>query len=187
MAVFFRRRKQEKESNLATTPEPKQKSEALTKVKVFFFLWNILSITLYSTYTLFIIYRLAEKNFLSKVIIYLLYAYIAAFALLVLLSIGNRKKLKYRLKNYKSATKFLKYAMQILNFTLSIITAISAFITTGTTDFQTVLFAVLSIFITLVMIFFEIVGIIIRKNIPLIKRNFLEMREKPEPRKKIED
>lgn len=186
MAIFFKRKKQDKESNVAVSPEQEEKQETLTKIKVFFFLWNILSIALYTCYTLFVIYRLAERTFLSKIIIYLLYAYAAIFVLLILLNIGNRKKLKYRLKNYKSATKFLKYAIQILNFTLSIITAISALITTGTTDIQAVLFAILSIIVTLVMIFFEIISIIIRKNIPLIKRNFLEIRDKAEPRKRKE-
>lgn len=186
MALLFNFKKRKKESNVAVSPEQKPKNEAFTKIRVFFFLWTILSIALYSCYTMFVIYRLAEKTFLSKVIIYLLYVYIGVFALLILLNLGNRKKLKYRLKNYKSATKFLKYAMQILNFMLSIVTAISAFITTGTTDIQAILFAVLSIIVTVVMIFFEVAVIIIRKNIPLIKRNFLEMRDKQEPRENKE-
>lgn len=87
--------------------------------------------------------------------------------------------MKSGLKNYKSATKFLKYAIQVLNFVLSIITAISAFITTGTTDFSAIIYAVLSLIVTGVLILFEIAFIIIRKNIPIIKRNFLEIREKP--------
>lgn len=179
MIKLFKKRKIEKESNVATTPEQPKKQSVFTKWKVFFFLWNILSITLYSSYTLLITYQMAEKTFLSKVIIYLLYAYAAAFVLLILINLGNRKKLKSGLKNYKSATKFLKYAMQILNFVLSIITAISALFATGTFDFKAVLFAILSFIVTLFLILFEVAGIIIRKNIPLIKRNFLEIREKP--------
>ena len=178
MIKLFKKRKIEKESNVATTPEQPKKQTVFTKWKVFFFLWNILSITLYSSYTLLITYQMAEKTFLSKVIIYLLYAYAAAFVLLILINLGNRKKLKSGLKNYKSATKFLKYAMQILNFVLSIITAISALFATGTFDFKAVLFAILSFIVTLFLILFEVAGIIIRKNIPLIKRNFLEIRDK---------
>lgn len=179
MINIFKRRKQEKESNVATTPEPEKRTSTFTKWKVFFFIWNICTITLYSAYTLFVIYQMAEKTFLSKVIVYLLYAYIAAFVLLILINIGNRKKLKSGLKNYKSATKFLKYAMQILNFVLAISTAVSVLFTTGTFDFKTILFAVLSLIVTLVLILFEIAGVIIRKNIPIIKRNFLELRDKP--------
>ena len=88
--------------------------------------------------------------------------------------------MKYHLKNYKSATNFLKYAISIINFSLSIFTAISAFVTTGTTDVSAVLYAILSLFVTGFLILFEIAKIIVRKNIPLIKRNFLELREKPE-------
>ena len=102
--------------------------------------------------------------------------------LLILINLGNKKKLKRNLKNYKSATKFFKYAIQILNFTLSIITAISAFITTGTTDISAIAFAVLSIIITFFMILFEVAKIIVRKNIPLIKQNFLDLRDKPAKR-----
>lgn len=180
---MFKSSKKKKESNIAHSPEQQEKNEELTKTKVFFLLWNVLSIALYSCYSFFVIYRLAEKSFLSKIIIYLLILYAVIFILLILINIGNRKKLKYKLKNYKSATKFLKYTIQILNFSLSIFTAISAFITTGKTDFSTIGFAILSIFVTVISIFFEFVKIIIRKNIPLIKHNFLEIREKPEKKK----
>ena len=176
---IFKQKQIEKESNVITTPEQKEKTSMFTKTKVFFFIWNILSITLYSSYTLFVTYQMAEKTFLSKVIIYLLYVYAAAFLLLILINIGNRKKMKAGLKNYKSATKFLKYTMQILNFVLSIATAFSSLFSTGTLDFKSVLFAILSLIVTLVLILVEIAGIIIRKNFGIIKRNFLEIREKP--------
>lgn len=172
------KRNREKESNVARTPETtSDEVKVPTKSKVFFLLWNIFSIALYSCYTLFVTYKLTEKNFLSKVILYLLIAYAVIFVLLILLSLNAKGRMKYRLKNYKSAVKFFKYAIQIINFVLSIITAISAFITTGTTDISAVLYAVLSLLITLFFIFFEIVKIIIRKNLPLIKYNFLEMRD----------
>lgn len=186
MINLFRRKKIKKESNVATTPEDSVGSENFTKSKVFFFIWNILSITLYSAYTLFVIYEMAEKTFLSKIIMYLLYAYGIAFILLILINIGNRRKLKSNLKNYKSATKFLKYAMQILNFILSITTALSALFSGAGIDFKSVLFAILSFIVTIVLILFEIAGIIVRKNISVIKHNFLEIREKPVKRKKQE-
>ena len=170
--------KKEKESNIAYTPESAKKSP-FKKLNTIFFVLTFLSIVLYSCYTFFIIYRLAEKTFLSKVIIYLLVAYIFVFLLLVLINLKNRRRMKSKLRDYKSATKFLKYAVQIINFVLSIITAISAFITTGTTDISAIAYAILSIIITVVFIFFEIVVIKIRRNLPLIKKNFLELREKP--------
>lgn len=172
-------RKIQKESNVAYTPETSKKSP-LKKINMVFFVLTFLSIVLYSSYTLFIIYRLTQKTFLSKIIVYLLGIYIVAFVLLILVNLGNKRKMKRGLKNYKSATKFLKYAVQIINLVLSIITAISAFITTGTTDIPALAYAVLSIFVTLVFVFFEIVAIKIRKNFHLIKQNFLELREKPE-------
>lgn len=187
MKNFFKRKKIEKESNVASSPEQKPQEESFSKVKVFFWLWNILSIALYTSYSLFVIYNLTQKNFLSKIIIYLLYAYVAIFFLIIIIHIGNRKKMKSGLKNYKSATKFLKYIIQIINFVLSIFTAISAFITTGTTDISAIIYAILSLIVTIVLIFVEVVMIIIRKNIPIIKHNLLEIREKPEPKKKRDD
>ena len=187
MLNFLKRNKHEKESNIASSPEQKSKGESFSKFTIFFWLWNILSIGLYTSYTLFIIYHLSQKNFLSRVIIYMLYAYIAIFILIILINIGNRKKMRSGLKNYKSATKFLKYAIQILNFVLSIATAISAFITTGTTDLSAIAYAVLSLIVTGVLILFEIAVIIVRKNIPIIKRNFLEIREKPVKKHNEED
>ncbi len=186
--AFWQRKKQQKESNIARTPEESSNPKRImTKQKVFFLIWNILSITLYSSYTLFVIYKMSEKNFLSKVIVYLLAAYAIAFILLILISIGNQTKLKFRLKNFKSATSFLKYLIQIINFVLSIVTAISAFFATGKADLLGIIYGILSLAVTFFLILIEIAKIIIRKNIPLIKRNFLEIREKPEPQKKEKD
>lgn len=180
MFKIFKRKPIEKESKFATTPEPLRAiSDSWTKLRVFFFLWNIISITLYSAYTMFVIYKLSINTFLSKIIVWLLLIYAVAFVLLILINLGNRKRLSAGLKNYKSATNFLKYAIQILNFALSITTAISALITTGTTDFSAVLWAVLSFILTIIAIMFEVAKIIIRRNILAIKQNFLDIREKP--------
>lgn len=175
---LFNKKKIEKESHIATTPEESKMQINSNKKNIAFLIWNILSIALYSSYTLFVIYKLSEHNFLSKIIVYLLGAYAVAFVLLILISIGNRTKLKYRLKNLQSVANFFKYFIQIANFVLSIITAISAFITNGTTDFSSILYAILSLAITLIFIIVEIAKIIIRKNLPLIKYNFLEIRDK---------
>lgn len=177
MAKFFKRKQKEKESHIATTPKQETKEPSLTKKKVFFLILNIMSIVLYSSYTLFVTYQMAEKTFLSKAIIVLLAIYAVAFVILLLLSLGNHKKLKNRMKNYKSAINFFKYAIRIINFVLSIITAISAISNTGKVDFSLIGYAVLSFIITIILILVEIAAIIVRKNIPLIKRNFLEIRE----------
>lgn len=171
--------KKQKESNIAKTPDEFLGKKTLSKTKVFFFVWNIFTITLYSCYTLFIVYKLTEKTFLSKIIPYLLGIYVISFLLLIFINLGNHKKLKYKLKNFGSATKFLKYSVQILNFVLSIFTAINAFFISGSTDFSTIVFAVLSIFVTAILILFEIAKILIRKHMPLIKQNFYELRDKP--------
>lgn len=184
MFKIFRRKQTPKESKYASTPDPvAPATDSWTKLKVFFFLWNIISITLYSAYTMFVIYKLSINTFLSKAIMWLLLAYAFAFVLLVLINLGNRKRMNRQLKNYKSATNFLKYAIQILNFVLAITTAISALITTGTTDFSAVLWAVISFILTIVAILFEVVKIIIRRNIFAIKQNFLDIREKPKQSK----
>ena len=172
-------RKIEKESNIATTPEESKRVPKFKKIDTFFFLFSFFSIALYSCYTFFVIYKLAEKTFLSKIIQYLLLTYIAVFVLLVLVNLGNKRRMKKNLKNYKSATKFLKYSVQIINFVLSIVTAISALITTGTTDISAIVYAILSIFVTLVFIFIEIITLKIRKNFSAIKQNFLDFRSKP--------
>lgn len=173
----------QKESNRLTTPEESLPGPKMQKLNNWFFIFTIFSIIVYSCYTFFIVYKLAEKTFLSKIIVYLLGIYVIVFLILILVNLRNRRKMKYSLKNYKSATKFLKYAIQIINFSLSIITAISAFITTGTTDISALAYAFLSILITIIFIFFEIVSIKIRKNFPAIKQNFLELRDKPAKKK----
>lgn len=176
--------KKEKLSNEIYTPADSISQKKPSKAKIFFFVWNILSIVLYSSYTMFVIYQMSERTFLSKMIIYLLYAYAAIFILIILLNLRNRKKLKYKLKNYQSATNFLKYLVQIINFILSIATAVSALFATGNLDFNAIGYAVLSIIVTFVLIFVEIVKIIIRKNLPIIKYNFLEIRDKADPNKR---
>ena len=182
--AFWKRKnnKQEKESKYAETPENSQNQKlSTTKLKVIFYVWNIFSIVLFSSYTMFVIYKLSEKSFLSKIIIYLLIAYFFAFVLLILISIGNKTSLKYRLKNFQSATKFLKYFVQIINFTLALATSLSVLFTTGKVDISAIFYGILSLILTIICILFEIAKIIIRKNIPLIKHNFLEMRDKPVP------
>ncbi len=180
MFKFFKRKPVAKESNIASTPEPiPQKQERWSKLQVFFFVWNIISITIYSAYTFFVIYNLSINTFLSKLIKWVLIAYGVAFLLLVLINLGNRKRMKRQLKNYKSAANFLKYFIQTLNFVLSIATAVNALIITGTTDFSAVLWACVSFTFTVINILFEVVKIIIRKNFSAIKQNFLDIREKP--------
>ena len=129
-------RKNNKESNVATTPFdniPQKKDKPIT---VWFLLWNIVPIVLYCCYTFFFVYKTSQNNFLSKVVIYLLGAYVAVFVLLVLINIKSKSRMKRGLKNYKSAASFLRYTVTIINFSLSIITLIGAFLTTGSVDFQ---------------------------------------------------
>lgn len=170
--------KSDKLSNEIYTPKDAMPNKKNTKFKIIFLLWHIFSIAVYSFYTMFIVYQLSERNFLSNLIIYLLYAYAIIFILIIILNLNNKKKLKYKLKNYKSATNFLKYLVQIINFVLAISTTINILFTTGTFDIKTIAIALLSILITFVLIIIEIIKIIIRKNLPLIKYNFLEIRDK---------
>lgn len=180
MFKLFKRKPIEKESNIASTPEPiPEKKEKWSKIQVFFFLWNLVSITIYSAFTFFVIYNLSISTFLSKMIKWVLLIYGVAFLLLILINLGNRKRMNRQLKNYKSATNFLKYFIQTLNFVLSIATAVNALIITGTTDFSAVMWAVVSFTFTVINILFEVAKIIIRRNFSAIKQNFLDIREKP--------
>ena len=176
--MIFNFRKTDKESNKAETPEatlPKKKEKPIT---VWFLLWNLVPIVLYCAYTFLFVYKTAQNNFLSKIVIYLLGTYVVVFLLLVLVNLHSKSKMKKGLKNYKSAASFLRYIVTIINFSLSIITLIGAFITTGAVDFKSFMYAVLILIVTVISIFFEIGKIIVRKNISVIKQNFLELRDK---------
>jgi hypothetical protein len=180
MFKLFKRKPIEKESNIARTPTPlPERKEKWSKIQVFFFFWNLISISIYSAYTFFVIYNLSISTFLSTLIKWILLAYGIAFLILIIINIGNRKRMKRQLKNYKSATNFLKYFIQTLNFVLSIATAVNALIITGTTDFSAVMWAVVSFAFTVINILFEVAKIIIRRNFSAIKQNFLDIREKP--------
>ena len=180
MFKLFKRKPIEKESKIASSPEPvPEKKEKWSKIQVFFFFWNLISITIYSAYTFFVIYNLSISTFLATLIKWILLAYGVAFLLLILINLGNRKRMNRQLKNYKSATNFLKYFIQTLNFILSIATAVNALIITGTTDFSAVMWAIVSFTFTVINILFEVAKIIIRRNFSAIKQNFLDIREKP--------
>ena len=171
--------KKTKESNIVDTPEESMPEKKQKPITGWFLLWNLVPILLYCGYTFFFVYKNSQSNFLSKIVIYLLAIYVVVFILLLLVSLGNRSKMKRNLKNYKSAATFLRYTITIINFTLSIITLIGAFITTGAVDFSSFLYAVLILIVTVISIFFEIGKIIVRKNIHLIKQNFFDLRMKP--------
>lgn len=174
--LFFR--KKEKESNVIETKETVNLPEDRhAKFRFWFLLWNIVSISLYTCYAFFVIYKLSYGSFLKNAFIYILVGYAIAFVLLIILNMNNQKKLGGKLKNYKSATKFLKYIIQLINFVLSCITFFAS-IGQKTVSFSSVLFALGSLVITIFNIFLEIAVLIIRKNIPLIKQNFLELRDK---------
>lgn len=180
MFKLFKRKPIEKESKIASSPDPvPEKKEKWSKIQVFFFFWNLISITIYSIFTFFVIYNLSINTFLVSFIKWILIAYGIAFLLLILINLGNRKRMNRQLKNYKSATNFLKYFIQTLNFILSIATAVNALIITGTTDFSAVMWAVVSFTFTVINILFEVAKIIIRRNFSAIKQNFLDIREKP--------
>lgn len=175
MGIF---KKRQKESNIIETKGPIVLPEDKhAKFRFWFLLWNIVSLTFYTCYAFLTIYKLSEGSFLKNVFIYFLVGYTIAFALLVILNMGNQKKLGKKLKDYKSATKFLKYFIQLVNFTLSCITFFQS-IGKTTISFSSVLFALFSLTITIFNILLECAILIIRKNMPLIKQNFLELRDK---------
>lgn len=183
-------KKTEKISKHAETPEletNEKKKSRFGGIKLFFFIWNIVSITVYSAYTLYVLYNMTEATFLSKAMPFLLMLYALVFLILIILGLFDKKHMSSNLKNYKSAINFFKAFVQILNFVLSMITIVSVFIQTGKPDFTGFMFAILSLLLTLASIFFEIIKIIIRKNMGIIKQNFLEIHDKPKTRKKKEN
>ena len=175
MRIF---KKRQKESNIIETKGPVEFPEDKhAKFRFWFLLWNIVSIAFYTCYAFLSIYKLSEGSFLKNAFIYFLIGYTIAFALLVILNMNNQKKLGKKLKNYKSATKFLKYTIQLVNFALSCITFFQS-IGRTTISFSSILFAFISLAITIFNIMLECAILIIRKNMPLIKQNFLELRDK---------
>ena len=174
---IFNRKKVEKESNVASTPENAKPKVEFSVAKFYYMLWYIFSMTFHICYVTYIIITIAQENFLSTVIKYLLYGYAAALILIVLISLGNKSKLKARLTNYKSALNFLKYLIQMISFVLSLVTAISSFFTTGKFDSIAMSSAITSLLLTAIMAFFEFLKVMIRKNIPIVKQNFLRMKE----------
>ena len=175
---LFKKKVIEKESNVAVSPEPTQPYIKFSVAKFYLLLWNILSMMIYIVNVLYIILLIVDQiEFLRNIIIYLLAVYALAFVLIVILSIGSKSKLKLRMKNYKSAVKFLQYFIQIISFVISFVTALSTFLTKGYFDSKALFNALTSLIITCVMVFFEVIKILIRKNIPIVKENFLRLRE----------
>lgn len=174
---IFNRKRIEKESNIAGTPENAKPKAEFSVAKFYYMLWFLFSMTFHICYVTYIIITIAQKNFLSQIIVYLLYGYAIALVLIILFSLGNKSKLKARLTNYKSAVNFLKYLIQMISFVLSLVTAISSFFTTGKFDSLAMSSALTSLLLTAIMAFFEFIKIMIRKNIPIVKQNFLRMKE----------
>lgn len=177
---IFKRKKIEKESNIAETPENSKPKSEFSVAKFYYMIWYIFSLAFHICYVGYIIITIAQKNFLSQVIVYLLYAYAIALVLIILFSLGNKSKLKARLTDYKSAVNFLKYLIQMISFVLSFVTAVSSFFTTGKFDSVAMSSAITSLILTAIMAVFEFIKIMIRKNIPIVKQNFLRIKENNE-------
>ena len=175
---LFGRKKREKETHVAVTPESPKPKKEFSKSKFYYLLWTIVSMAFYCCYVFYLIISVAQQYFLSKAILFLLSIYGIILVFIIIFSLGNRKKMKARLKTYKSALNFLKYFIQLISFTLSIVNAISSFFVTGVFDRYSLLNAFTSLLITVIMVVFEIVKIMIRKNIPIVKSNFLKIKEK---------
>lgn len=184
--ALFKKKNIEKESNIASAPEHKKTPSTFSVKKFYLSLWNTISFGLYIVYVFYLILRVEEISFLYDIIVYAFYGYGIALALIFLLSIGKKSKLKTRLKNYKSAVKFLQYTIQLVSFVLLIITALSSLFTTGKLDVLALTNALYSLIVTIVMVIFEIIKIMIRKNIPVVKENFLRLREEDTIYKKID-
>ncbi|MBQ8425312.1 MAG: hypothetical protein IJX17_04755 [Clostridia bacterium] len=184
--ALFKKRVIEKESNIASAPEHIKAPSTFSAKKYYLLLWNILSMTFFCIYVFYLIFRVPEISFLYNIIVYVLYGYGIALILILLLSIGKKSKLKTRLKNYKSAIKFLQYTIQIVSFTLLIVTAISSLFTTGKLDVLALKNALSSLVLTCIMVMFEVFKIMVRKNVPVVKENFLRLKEEDTIYKKID-
>ena len=182
MGLNFKK-KVDKQTNIASSPEQAPEKKEFSKAKFYYLLWYIVSLSFHLGYVVYLILTIAEKTFLSKAITYLLYGYGVVFLIIVLVSLKDKKRLKDRIKNYKSALNFLKYLIQLISFTVSIVNAISSFFVLGKFDRTALGTAMISLILTLIMIVLEVTKIIIRKNIPIFKRNFLRIKEKEEIKK----
>lgn len=177
---IFKRQKIEKESNIASTPVDKLPKAEFSRWKFFMLLWNIISIGIYCVYISYLVLQSSSGKFLYNFIIWLLYIYIGIFVLILIVSIFQRHKFKTRLSYYKSSINFFKYFIQIVTFVLAIITIISTFLTTGRANTNELSTALFSLGFTIVMVIVEIAKILVRRNLPTFKRNFLVIREKRE-------
>jgi len=186
MSLLFKKKPIEKESNIASAPEHIKAPSPFSAKKFYIMLWNILSMAFYCIYVFYLIFKVPEISFLYNIIVYVLYGYGIALALILLFSIGKKSKRKARLKNYKSAIKFLQYTIQIVSFVLLIVTAVSALFTTGKLDIRALTNALSSLILTCIMIFFEVIKIMVRKNVPVVKENFLRLKEEDTIYKKID-
>ena len=175
---LFNRQKKEKETNIAVTPESPKPKKEFSKAKFYYLLWTIVSMAFHCCYVFYLIISVAQQYFLSQAIFFLLCIYGVVLVFIIIFSLGNKKKMKSRLKTYKSALNFLKYLIQLISFTLSIINAISTFFVTGVFDRISLLNAFVSLIITVIMVLFEVVKIMIRRNIPIVKSNLLKIKEK---------
>ena len=107
MGLNFKK-KVDKQTNIASSPEQAPEKKEFSKAKFYYLLWYIVSLSFHLGYVVYLILTIAEKTFLSKAITYLLYGYGVVFLIIVLVSLKDKKRLKDRIKNYKSALNFLK-------------------------------------------------------------------------------
>lgn len=177
---LFSGKKVEKEASVSTNVTMSKPKKEFSKAKFYYLLWNIVYMSFTFCYAFYLIITVAEQNFLADVIKFLLYFYGAVLVLVILFSIGSKKKLKRRLTTYKSALNFLKYLIQLISFSLAIVNAISSFFITGKFDSNALSSAFASLILTVIMAVIEIVKIMIRKNVPIVKQNLLKIKEREE-------
>ena len=183
---ILRKKQIQKESNIASAPQHIKAPSSFSVKRFYLLLWEILSMTFFCIYVFYTIFRVPEISFLCDIIIYVLYGYGFALILILLFSIGQKSKRKARLKNFKSAIKFLQYTIQAVSIVLLLVTAISSIFTTGKIDIRALTSALYSLIVTCVMVFFEVIKIMIRKNIPVVKENFLRLKEEDTIYKKLD-
>ena len=181
---ILNKKQMQRETNIATSDryyvDNGKPKKDFSKAKMYYLLWSIVSMAFNIGYAFYVIFTVAKQNFLASTIKILLVIYGVILVLVIMLSLGNKKKMKSRLKTYRSALNFLKYLIQLISFSLAIVNAISSFFVTGQFARAAIASAFTSLIITVIMIFIEIVKLMIRKNIPIVKQNLLKIKEKEE-------
>ena len=99
----------------------------MAEIKRTFFIWNMLSLAFYTTFSLLVILTMWGSSIYFWAVISIATVYITSFGLVILFSRNDKKKLKGNVKDYKSGIKILHSLLRIAAFMLNITAVVGIF------------------------------------------------------------